>query len=94
MQFPQIQETLHTMQLSGNDRVGSKTLFQTIKNFDFFFLISIKEIVTMFKDKMLNCFLLSFLSCVDTAMALSLKFDAFFVLECQVVQQTNKEAFF
>lgn len=48
----------------------------------------------MFKDKMLNCFLLSFLSCVDTAMALSLKFDAFFVLECQVVQQTNKEAFF
>lgn len=48
----------------------------------------------MFKDKMLNCFLLSFLFCVDTAMALSLKFDAFFVLECQVVQHTNKEAFF
>lgn len=81
------------MQLSGNDRVGSKTLFQTIKNVDIFF-ISIKEIVTMFKDKMLNSFLLSFLSCVDTAMPLSLKFDVFFVLECQVVQQTNKEAFF
>lgn len=81
------------MQLSGNDRVGSKTLFQTIQSLTFF-VISIKEIVTMFKDKMLNCFLLSFLFCVDTAMALSLKFDAFFVLECQVVQQTNKEAFF
>lgn len=46
----------------------------------------------MFKDKMLNCFLLSFLSCVDTAMPLSLKFDAFFVLECQVVQQTKKHS--